>query len=268
MKELSAQLEKLDFISDLQIALHGERASALGYIELCRKFRVDENGTMLNAVCPRFISSLEKASRYLPGMPDVSSWFYRRQNQSPGKDSLMLTLCRLPPAGWYDWNKVALAKMYQEHLFPIAQPEKHLVSLKAATEANQFIGSAGQPSNINPQDALALMFVASSAYSVQKTAKAQNAVDMAIVACALELYYLAQGDYPESLAELAPEYLKTIPPDVVNGQPLHYRRTQDGRYMLYSVGWDGKDDGGVVGRRESGSLAPWLGDWVWQYPAQ
>ena len=206
-------------------------------------------------------------------MPDVSDWFARRRNTEQREDFLMLTLRRMFPVGWYDWNKVALAKMYQENLFQICQPEKHLISLKAATEVNQFIGSAGQPSNINPQDALALMFVASSAYSVQKTARAQNAVDMAIVACALERYHLAQGEYPETLGALAPEYIKTVPPDVVDGQPLHYRRTQDGRFLLYSVGWDGKDDGGVVALKET---AHWVGnrwvqypnDWVWQYPAQ
>jgi hypothetical protein len=267
MQELSAQLEKLDLISDQQIAFRGERAVHLGYIEFFRKLRVDDTGTMLNAVCPRFVTSLEKGSRYLPGMPNMSDWFRRRQNQNQGKDFLMLTLNRLLPAGWYDWNKAALAKMYQEQVLPIARPEKHLVSLKTSMKANGFIDSAGQPGNINPQDALALMFVASSAYSVQKTAKAQNAVDMAIVACALERYHLAEGEYPETLAVLAPEYLKAIPPDVVDGQPLHYRRTNDGRFVLYSIGWNGQDDGGVVSLTESGRVDVRKGDWIWQYPA-
>ena len=266
MKELGGQLEKLDLISDLQIALHGERVRGLECIDYMREHRDEDSMSLLNAVCPRFISSLEQGSRYLPGMPDVSDWFADWWNQILPKDFVSHTLGQLLPAGWYDWNKVALAKMYQERVLQIARPEQHLISRKAAMEVNQFIDSAVQPSNSNPQDALALRFVA-SAYTVLKTAKAQNAVNMAIVACALERYYLAQGEYPETLAVLAPKYLKTIPPDVVDGQPLHYRRTNDGRFLLYSVGWNGQDDGGVVGLTQSGRPEPYLGDWVWQYPA-
>lgn len=268
MKELGGQLEKLDLISGLQIGMHGERVSRLGYID-CMKTNRDQYSLMLlYAICPRFFSSMEKDLRYLPGMPDVPDWFARRRQPWQREGFMVIALGRMLPVGWYDWNKVALAKMYQDHLFQICQPEKHLVSLKATTEANQFIDSAGQPSNINPQDALALMFAASSTYLVQKIANAQNAVDMAIVACALERYHLAQGEYPETLGALAPEYIETVPPDVVDGQPLHFRRTQEGRYLLYSVGWNGKDDGGVLGRDEFGHFASHLGDWVWQYPAK
>ena len=39
--------------------------------------------------------------------------------------------------------------------------------------------------------------------------------------------------------------IEKLPHDIINGQPLHYRRTDDGQFVLYSVGWDEKDDGGV-----------------------
>jgi len=55
---------------------------------------------------------------------------------------------------------------------------------------------------------------------------------------------------------------------VVNGKPLHYRRTDAGRYQIYSIGWNGTDDGGVIGLNKQGKLNPQLGDWVWQYPAK
>jgi len=35
------------------------------------------------------------------------------------------------------------------------------------------------------------------------------------------------------------------------GQPLHYRRANAGQFVLYSVGWNERDDGGVVGQPES-----------------
>ncbi len=52
----------------------------------------------------------------------------------------------------------------------------------------------------------------------------------------------------------------------INDQPLHYRRTDDGQFLLYSVGWNGTDDGGIVVRQKH-PLDAWLdmekGDWVW-----
>jgi hypothetical protein len=54
-----------------------------------------------------------------------------------------------------------------------------------------------------------------------------------------------------------------VPHDVINGQPLHYRRTDDGRFELYSVGWNETDDGGTLGRDRNGRLDLSQGDWAW-----
>lgn len=43
---------------------------------------------------------------------------------------------------------------------------------------------------------------------------------------------------------LAPQFIIKLPHDVINGQPLKYRRTDDGSFILYSMGWNEKDDGG------------------------
>ena len=67
---------------------------------------------------------------------------------------------------------------------------------------------------------------------------------LALTACALERHWLAHGNYPEHLAELVPSYLDKVPLDIIDGQPLRYRRTDDGKFVLYSIGLDGKDDGG------------------------
>jgi hypothetical protein len=52
------------------------------------------------------------------------------------------------------------------------------------------------------------------------------------------------GRLPERLAELVPEYLAELPDDPFSGRPLVYRRTDDS-YALYSVGENGRDDGGT-----------------------
>jgi hypothetical protein len=68
---------------------------------------------------------------------------------------------------------------------------------------------------------------------------------LAQVAIALERFRSANMNrYPESLNELAPKFITTIPNDPFNGQALHYRKAGTG-YVLYSVGADLKDDMGV-----------------------
>jgi hypothetical protein len=94
-----------------------------------------------------------------------------------------------------------------------------------------------------------------------------------ITAIALKRYQLKNGKWPESLAELTPAFLPSIPLDPVDGKPLRYRRNEDGTYVLYSIGGDGVDDGGdatqPVGASSSVAHFGWqrARDWVWPQPA-
>jgi hypothetical protein len=65
-----------------------------------------------------------------------------------------------------------------------------------------------------------------------------------ITAIALERYRVKNGLYPQTLASLTPEFLKAPMPDFMDGQPLRYRPTSSGHFLLYSVGPDCVDDGG------------------------
>ena len=86
------------------------------------------------------------------------------------------------------------------------------------------------------------------------TANNQTLVNEALIACALERYRLAHNAYPETLDALVPQYLAQVPGDIIGGQPLHYRRADDGKFLLYSIGWNETDDGGKPGSND---------DWVW-----
>ncbi len=65
-----------------------------------------------------------------------------------------------------------------------------------------------------------------------------------MVAFALRAFRAERGRYPQTLTELAPGYLKKAPADpfALDG-PLRYKRVGE-NYLLYSIGPDGKDDGG------------------------
>ena len=71
----------------------------------------------------------------------------------------------------------------------------------------------------------------------------QQVFDTVAVAFALTWYQRVNGRYPDSLAKIAPTYLKTVPGDVFSGKELIYRPNANG-FLLYSVGVNGQDDGG------------------------
>ncbi len=106
------------------------------------------------------------------------------------------------------------------------------------------------------------------------TAEAQRR--LIVAAIALERYRGKHGSYPNTLSELAPEFLKNPPADFMDGQPLRFRPAADGHFILYSVGLDGVDHGGQMPLRERRGGAnigpgffgaPQKRDIVWPLPA-
>ncbi len=66
------------------------------------------------------------------------------------------------------------------------------------------------------------------------------------VGLALEIYKAREGDYPESLEALVPEFFSVLPDDPFTGAPLKYQR-DSAELLVYSVGPNGKDEGGADG---------------------
>jgi len=122
-------------------------------------------------------------------------------------------------------------------------------------------------SHKSPFRILAAMTIPNFSKTVLTTAHNQNTANEALLACALERYRLANGSYPDSLESLAPKFLDKIPQDVINGGPLQYHRA-DGSYILYSIGWNEKDDGGTAASTSDNRPDLDNGDWVWQYAAK
>ena len=63
------------------------------------------------------------------------------------------------------------------------------------------------------------------------------------LAFALAAYRADHGIYPVKLGDLVPKYVAEVPKDICNDSELHYRQEADG-FLLYSVGNNGRDDGG------------------------
>ncbi len=81
------------------------------------------------------------------------------------------------------------------------------------------------------------------------------------LALAIELHRHRNGVYPNSLDELVPGELETLPRDTINEMNFGYRRTSndggDPDYILYSAGDNGIDDGGTPCGRFG---TAWAGD--------
>ena len=108
---------------------------------------------------------------------------------------------------------------------------------------------------------------------LRRTAIIETAQNVVITAIALKRYELQHHQLPATLDELTPDLLKAVPIDCKDGQPLRYRRNADGTFLLYSVGENGKDDGGdpSLEKGVTGSSFYWQNyralDWVWPQPA-
>ena len=85
---------------------------------------------------------------------------------------------------------------------------------------------------------------------------AQNSVNQAILACALERFRLANGKLPQNLEQLIPTYLDRIPNDIVRGRPMTYQYIDPDRFILRGVGPNEVDD----------RKTPASDDWLWSYP--
>lgn len=96
----------------------------------------------------------------------------------------------------------------------------------------------------------------------------QTMVNETRLACALERYYFAHNEYPESLDAIAPRYIGNIPHDLIGGKSLNYRRTEGGTFLLYSIGWNETDDGGQAVSQEDRPENLKKGDWVWKNPSK
>ncbi len=68
-------------------------------------------------------------------------------------------------------------------------------------------------------------------------------IECARAALAVERYRAREGRLPTSLGEVAPVYVGAVPADPYTGRELRYERLRSG-FVVYSVGEDGRDDGG------------------------
>ncbi len=134
---------------------------------------------------------------------------------------------------------------------PIADGEKDVL-LPYAAAMDQCIAEAEKPyalrHDLPPppgQVAASLLTSLRLKKSGNNIARHQAMERLLLLACALRAYWQEHRSYPDTLQALVLYYLPTIPDDpYAAAGGFHYQRMGDA-YVLYSVGPDGKDDGGM-----------------------
>lgn len=120
---------------------------------------------------------------------------------------------------------------------------------------------------VHPYNLLIGLFFSNPLPLVKKIGEMQNLVNQARIACALEVHYLKEGKYPDTLAELGQD----LPRDVFTGEMYHYLAEGEGRYRIYGGDWDLNGDGGKVSNKllqKNNDNYPESLDVIWQnYPS-
>jgi hypothetical protein len=254
LADLNSELAKLDFLADYKSVIRENPAFDIANIEFLR------NPNNQNQFFPHprfyFIAPLFFI------IQDFSSF---ASDENPKMRGLSMLALSLGPSGWLDQNELNLCQLYMQSYLPIVDEDAEIISPARVRAAADALGHAVK--HQTPENVFETLFVPGLGSSSEKIAHAQSSVNLARTAVALERYRLAQGGFPESLDAIAAQFPNGIPHDIIGGQPLHYRRTDDGQFVLYSVGWNEKDDGGVVVLdKKYGTVHQNEGDWVWRYP--
>lgn len=243
LAELQARLASVDQLAAMERALKSEQAAA-----------------------DKLFALLQAEPELLPHFVDGSEGFWSR-----GADSgPMGFLFKLVPGGWYPFERknyhLAFGKFGMTGL-----PDSGVRIDPRRVESNwkdveaSIVKNPAWKAILGHRVLSAIFMPALDRIPIRFTA-AQSHASMAVLACALERHRLATGSHPAELSGLSSKMLERQPMDPLTGEAFKYRLSEGGSFVLYSVGWDLKDDGGEPGIDERNPEKPDFekGDWIWR----
>jgi hypothetical protein len=242
LKELQGRLQQYDLLAVLQSPLRSERAAGVLTVDLLERGKYNLND----------LQSPE-SEHPVNGPPAVGF------------------VGKIVPGGWYYLERLNYCLSFDTLLDgTMDTSSQRVLPDRVASNAREFErqlfgGNLGRWNVLATHRLIAALLLPALGKVTQKAAQAQTVVDQAVVACALERYRLDKGHFPEKLEDLTPQTIERLPHDVISGESFHYRRANDQAYLLYSVGWNQRDDGGKPGRALFDDKD---GDWLWSGPIE
>jgi hypothetical protein len=178
------------------------------------------------------------------------------------------------PAGFSDANASVLVDLKIRHVLRPLRDQDWLAVMQGSTEWEKETAVAKVNLWRHPTFLFASFMEVPMSNFFRKLVHTEALTAQAVIACALERHRIEKGEYPETLDPLKRADGSPLPPDIMTSQPMRYRREANGRYTLWSVGFDGKDDNGKrnldPANPEAARFykADYVGDWVWDFPAK
>ncbi len=253
LAQMQAAWEKNTFTTNMVRSLRVERADGDTYYERFRKSNDETCKYMFQDWLQTLIGDDDAtAAHWWP------KEFFRKQ-----------IYCRVWRFAWLDQDERFYLESMQQLL------EDHSTGAqKAAHSVEEYWFGLGKAAPQNFYDDWRFSMSAQSLASLSRaTVKADRAeTERSIVLCAIALkrYLLRHGKPAPNLNALVPEFLSSVPVDSMDGKPVKYQLKPDGSFTLYSVGEDGKDDGGDATslNDKKGNRSLWARkDYVWPAPA-
>jgi len=178
----------------------------------------------------------------------------RNPSHAPTQSSNPQRLMPPLPRGWVRQNQISLVRYYE---LLAARNAKWIAGDLPAAQIGEDPTDQLKRERPTIYARLTLMLAPALSKTMEKADRLLAISRMAEIACALERYRLAHNQYPETLNALAPSLISAIPTDPCTSKPFQYRRNENATYQLYSLGLNGRDDGGKFVRDDA------VNDWVW-----
>jgi len=206
------------------------------------------------------IDLLEDYPKSLRGERAFSNDIFARMRRGEHFPGEIGGIARYATSGLLYQNQLTINRLHQKYVFAPVDVESRKVDARKALSLDELPELKGR----HIYRVFAKMLFPALSKAILRFTTAQADLDFATVACALERYRRAHGQYPSSLEELRPKFIQTIPHDIVSGGPLHYRRDAADGFTLYGVGFDEKDNNGTTSPTREPRADAVGSDWVWQ----
>ena len=259
--------EQLDFLGDAENAFVTERIWAINAIEELRASHED----LQNVLGPGLSTVMSGASSSSTGWEALtekprnligefmwrSSWSYSDELRALKGDTVIIDALRMMQTNRNQFYRADSDAM-QAKLMVIGITNSGAAFFRA----------------LNIPDFSEIFGDLSMSIVVSKVLRVEAARRVVVAAIALKRFQLRNGHWPQTLDELVPDFLASVPVDPYDGKPLRYHPNADGTFLLYCVGEDGVDDGGdptLPPGIRSTATPYWQDvharDWVWPQPA-
>jgi hypothetical protein len=189
----------------------GERFMLLDYLVTSAVYGPAQAGRMMSGKSDNLRPIDTSAKDWNAALRNVNGWYDRmvEAGRKPTPEE------RMAAGGAVGWELERLANKWSGLVGAFAPIEERMLTIMAPSMSRTF----------------------------QAEIRGEVDEDLTLLTLALQAFKTREGHYPQKLDELTPRYFKTVPTDRFSQQPLIYR-LEDGGFVLYSVGFNGRDDHG------------------------